>query len=553
MGRRIVIVGGVAGGMSAAARARRMDEHAEIVVLEKSGYISYANCGLPYFVAGRIAGKEKLLVTTPEKVAARFAIDARVNQEVVSIDRHSRVVKVKDLVGGEEYERGYDKLILAMGAIPILPKVDFLGAKNVFVLRSIEDAVRVDEAIRATRRGAKAVVVGAGFIGLEMVEALIDRGARVTLVERNATVLPPLDAEMSGPLAEVLAKHGVDVIAGSGIAQIRGEGGAGGQAREVVLDDGRSISAEMVLLSVGVRPNVALAMEAGIRMGTTGAIEVDEVGRTNDPDIYAVGDAVEVRHGVSGRATRIPLAGPANKQGRTAGEHAVTGRAAKVGKTLGTAIVSLFDVAAGLTGLSERAARDMGYDVDTAYATGAHHASYYPGAKAMRLKIVYDRETGLILGGQAVGAEGVDKRIDVIATVISLGGTVDDLANLDLAYAPQFGSAKDPVHQVAYVAQNQRRQIMDAVHPLEIKHRPLVDVRTEAEHAAGHLAGSINIPVEELRGRLAEVPDGAAVYCQIGQRGYVAQRILKQLGREDVVNVKGGYGLAAGLFLMKDR
>jgi NADPH-dependent 2,4-dienoyl-CoA reductase/sulfur reductase-like enzyme/rhodanese-related sulfurtransferase len=540
MGRRIVIVGGVAGGMSAAARARRMDEHAEIVVLEKSGYISYANCGLPYFVAGRIVGKEKLLVTTPEAVAGRFAIDARVKSEVVGIDRGRKVVRVKDLAGGTEYELGYDKLILAVGAVPILPKVDFLGAKNVFVLRSIEDTARVDEYIRSIPPGTRAVVVGAGFIGLEMVEALVERGMKVTLVEKNGTVLPPLDAEMSGPLREVLEKHGAEVITGSGIAQMHGEGAL---AREVELEDGRRIAAGLVLLSVGVRPNVGLAQQAGLKIGVTGAIEVDEVGRTSDVDVYAVGDAVEVRHGVSGRVVRIPLAGPANKQGRTVGEHAVTGKAAPVGKTLGTAIVQVFEAAGGLTGLSEKAAREAGYEVGVAYASGAHHASYYPGATPMRLKLVYDVPTGKVLGAQVVGIEGVDKRIDVIATAISFGGTVDDLANLDLAYAPQFGSAKDPVHQVAYVAQNQRREIMAAVHPRDVNGRAMVDVRSAKEFAAGHWPGSINIPVEELRGRLAEVADGAAVYCQIGQRGYLAQRILKQRGKKDVVNVKGGWGL----------
>jgi NADPH-dependent 2,4-dienoyl-CoA reductase/sulfur reductase-like enzyme/rhodanese-related sulfurtransferase len=543
MALRIVIVGGVAGGMSAAARARRLNEDASITVLEQGGFISFANCGLPYYLAGRIPSEDKLLITTPQKVRDRFNIDAQVGQEVLRVDRAAKEVEVLDRASGRTYRLGYDKLILAPGASPIVPKVDHVHAPNVFLLRSMEDtrAVRrwLDE-----QKPASAVIVGAGFIGLEMAEALRERGLAVTLVEKARHVLSPLDPEMAAPVAEELGRHDVRVITGNGLKALH----VGEQrlVTAVEVEDGARVAADMVLLSIGVRPNVALAAAAGLMIGPSGAVAVDVFQRTSDPDVYAVGDAAEVTHGVTGPPAWVPLAGPANRQGRLAGEHAATSWAPQAARVLGTAIVQVFGLTVGITGLREAAARAAGFDAQAAYALPPHHAGYYPGAKPISMKLVYDQVTGRILGAQLVGEAGVDKRLDVIATAMHFGGTVDDLAGLDLAYAPQFASAKDAVHVAAMVAQNQRREVMPAVAPAELNGQRLVDVRTRAEYAAGSLPGAINIPLDELRQRLAELDPAAptVTFCQVGQRGYLAQRILHQHGFDDVKNLKGGVNFA---------
>lgn len=539
---RIVIVGGVAGGMSAATRARRMNEQAEIIVLEKGGYISFANCGLPYYLGGQIQQEKKLLVTTPPQVAARFNIDARVHQEVTHIDRANRQVTVRDLKQNRTYTLAYDKLILATGATPIIPRIEHVHAPNVFLLRSMEDTEAVRDWLERQQPRSVAIV-GAGFIGLEMAEAMHHRGLHVTVIEKASHALPPLDAEMAVPVHAELKRHGVELITGTGLASLEATGEHVGA---VVLEDGRRIEADMVLLSIGVRPNTKLAADAGLEIGPTGGIVTDEVQRTSDPDIYAVGDAVQVVHGVTGQAARIPLAGPANRQGRTAGEHAATGQAPPSGRVLGTAIVKVFDLTVATTGLSERDARRHGYDLDTAYVVPSHHAGYYPGAEPMRIKLVYEAASGRVLGAQAVGGEGVDKRIDVIATAIHFGGTVDDLAGLDLAYAPPFGAAKDPVHMAAFVAQNQRRSLARGLTVAELSGAQLIDVRNPQEYARGSLPNAINIPLDELRERLGEIDPArpAVVFCQVGQRGYVAQRILEQRGYTQVCNLKGGLELA---------
>lgn len=539
---RIVIVGGVAGGMSAATRARRMNEQAEIIVLEKGGYISFANCGLPYYLGGQIQQEKKLLVTTPPQVAARFNIDARVHQEVTHIDRAQRQVTVRDLKQNRTYTLAYDKLILATGATPIIPRIEHVHAPNVFLLRSMEDTEAVRDWLERQQPRSVAIV-GAGFIGLEMAEAMHHRGLHVTVIEKASHALPPLDAEMAVPVHAELKRHGVELITGTGLASLEATGEHVGA---VVLEDGRRIEADMVLLSIGVRPNTKLAADAGLEIGPTGGIVTDEVQRTSDPDIYAVGDAVQVVHGVTGQAARIPLAGPANRQGRTAGEHAATGQAPPSGRVLGTAIVKVFDLTVATTGLSERDARRHGYDLDTAYVVPSHHAGYYPGAEPMRIKLVYEAASGRVLGAQVVGGEGVDKRIDVIATAIHFGGTVDDLAGLDLAYAPPFGAAKDPVHMAAFVAQNQRRSLARGLTVAELSGAQLIDVRNPQEYARGSLPNAINIPLDELRERLGEIDPArpAVVFCQVGQRGYVAQRILEQRGYTQVCNLKGGLELA---------
>jgi NADPH-dependent 2,4-dienoyl-CoA reductase/sulfur reductase-like enzyme/rhodanese-related sulfurtransferase len=520
-----------------------MNEEASITVLEKGGFVSFANCGSPYFLAGRIRDERDLLVATPEKLRARFNIDARVGQEVTRIDRSAKEVEVRDLAVGNLFRLPYDKLILAPGATPIVPQIEHVNAPNVFLLRSMEDTRSIDTFLR-NQAPKTAVIIGAGFIGLEMAEALRDRGLVVTLVEKAPHVLPPLDPEMAVAVTEELERHHVRMVAGRGLTTLHTRFD---RVAEVEVDGGDRFSADVVLISIGVRPNTVLAHASGVILGPSGGIAVDAVQRTNDPDIYAVGDAAEAVHGVTGRTVRIPLAGPANRQGRTAGEHAATGSAPISGTIIGTAVVQVFDRIVAITGLSERVACAEGFDVDTAFVTANHHAGYYPGAELMRLKLIYDRKTGRILGAQAVGGAGVDKRIDVIATAIHFGGTVDDLVTLDLAYSPQVGSAKDPVHLLGMVAQNQLRGLMPALSPGGLNAHRLVDVRSESEFSGGSLHGAVNIPLEDLRHRLAELDFKAPtlVFCQGGTRGYVAERILAQNGFGNVRNLKGGISLAA--------
>jgi NADPH-dependent 2,4-dienoyl-CoA reductase/sulfur reductase-like enzyme/rhodanese-related sulfurtransferase len=540
---RIVIVGGVAGGMSAATRARRMNEHAHITVLEKGSFISFANCGLPYYLAGQIADERKLLVTDPRSVRDRFNIDVRLHHEVTRIDRTRKFVEVIDHTSGRTMELPYDKLILAPGATPMVPPIGNVRAPNVFLLRSMEDTRAVDAFLK-NNHPKSAVIIGAGFIGLEMAEAMYARGLKVTIVEKAPHALPPLDAEMARPITAELERHRIELVVGDGLKSLQAI--ADRLINVVETESGRLLDADIVMLSIGVRPNVKLAQDAGLTIGASGGIAVDSSQRTSDPDIYAVGDASEVLHGVTGQPARIPLAGPANRQGRLAGEHAAAGAAPPAGKVLGTAIVKLFDLTIGITGLNERAARQAGFDVDAAYVLPSHHAGYYPGAQPMRIKLVYDKPTGKVLGAQISGGAGVDKRLDVIATTIHFGGTIDDLASLDLAYAPQFGSAKDAVHFAAFAAQNQLRGLTRAVTPDELSGAKLVDVRTAGEHAASTLRGAINIPLDELRQRATELDPSQPIiaFCQAGLRGYIAQRMLSQLGFKNVKNLKGGFSLA---------
>lgn len=539
---RIIIVGGVAGGMSAATRARRCNEDAQITVIEKSGYISFANCGLPYYIDGRIPSKDKLQLTTPAAVASRYRLDARVNQEVTGVDRLARKVSVRNLATNETYDLPYDKLILAPGANPIVPNLPNVRAANVFMVRNVEDIIAAEAHIKSAAP-KNAVVVGAGYIGLEMADTLRHAGLKVTIVEKMPQPMPLMDAELVKPLAAELAANAVDLVIGDGLAELVAENDV---VRAVKTESGRQIDADLVILSIGVRPNVALAQAAGLELGVSGAIRVNAYQQTNDPDIYAVGDAAEVVHGVTGQSTRIPLAGPANRAGRLAGEHAATGKSAAAGKVLGTSIVQCFSLAMGLTGLSESAAKKAGFDADSAYVLPNDHAGYYPGAQQMRLKLVYERGTGRVLGAQAVGKAGIDKRLDVIATAIHFKGTIDDLAQLDLAYSPQYGSAKDPIHYAAFVAQNQNSGLTPAMNPqFEIKDAFVLDVRTPTEFSKGTLPGATNIPVDVLRDHLGQLPRDRriVVTCQVGMRGHIATRILRQAGF-DAVNLKGGYLMA---------
>jgi len=538
---KLVIIGGVAGGASAAARARRLSEDARIVLFERGPDVSFANCGLPYYLGGTISQRDKLLVTTAQRLHERFHLDVRTRASVEAIDRAAKKVRVHDLANGREYEESYDKLILAPGAAPIRPPLPGIDLPGVHTLRNLQDTdqikARIDQGVR------QAVVVGAGFIGLEMVENLVRRGIATTLVELQDQVLPPLDREMTTPIAEALAAHGVTVLLNDSATAFE----PAAEGLTVCLKSGRQMSAQLVILGVGVRPENKLAVDAGLEVGPRGGIRVNEYLATSDPDIYAVGDAIEVADFVSGEPAQIPLAGPANRQGRIAADN-VFGRAVRYRGTQGTAIVGLFDRVAAMTGASEKALRRANRAFRKIYIHPAHHAGYYPGAEAMTLKLLFDPASGRILGAQAVGGAGVDKRIDVLAVAIQAGMTVFDLEEMELAYAPQFGSAKDPINMAGFVAAGLLRgdhpqRDLDAVLALPPEDRPLLlDVRTPQEFSQGHIAGAVNVPVDELRARLGEVPRDReiAVYCQVGQRGYLATRILMQAGYA-VANLGGGY------------
>jgi NADPH-dependent 2,4-dienoyl-CoA reductase/sulfur reductase-like enzyme/rhodanese-related sulfurtransferase len=539
----IVIVGGVAGGASAATRARRMNEHAEIILLEKDEHVSFANCGLPYYIGGEIAERQKLLVATPQFLARRFRIDVRTRQEVRSIDRAAKSVTVLNHASGETYPLAYDKLILAPGAAPLVPPLPGGDAAHVFTLRNMEDTDRI-KAAAAACRSKRAVVVGSGYIGLEMVEQLVRHGFQVALAELQPQVLPLLDAEMAQPLADALRRHGVTVYVGDGIQRILTDDRHA--ATGIELQSGQAVQADLVILGLGVRPNLGLAEQAGLTIGSGGGIAANEYQQTNDPDIYAVGDACEYVFGPTGQPQRIALAGPANRAGRLAGEHAATGRSMPMAPVFGTSIVRVFDQTAAMTGLTAKLATRWGIPARSVTVVANQHAGYFPGAAMLTLKLTFDPSTGRVLGAQAVGTDGVDKRIDVLATALAFGATVRDLAGLDLAYAPPFGSAKDPIHLAAFAACNQLdgiEEFLDA--DADLSGKRVVDVRTAEEVKQTPLAGApdaINIPVDELRQRLGELDPSAptVVSCGVGLRGHVAARILKQHGFADVKNLSGG-------------
>jgi NADPH-dependent 2,4-dienoyl-CoA reductase/sulfur reductase-like enzyme/rhodanese-related sulfurtransferase len=541
---KLLIVGGVAGGASAAARARRLSEDAEIILFERGPDVSFANCGMPYYLGDEIGERDKLLVVTPERLRQRYRLDVRTRTSVEAIDRQARKVRVRDLVRGREYEESYDKLILAPGAAPIRPPLPGVDLPGVFTLRNLHDMDRIKETLDRDVRHA--VVIGAGFIGLELAENLVRRGVGATVVELQEQVMPPLDPEMTTPIARHLAAHGVTLLLGDSAEAF--ERGADGLT--VALKSGRRLPAQLVVLGVGVRPESRLAVAAGLAVGPRGGIRVNEHMQTSDPDVYAVGDAVEVKDFVTGEPSQVPLAGPANRQGRIAADH-VFGHGSRYRGTQGTAVVRVFDLTAALTGASEKTLRRLGRPYRKVYVHPAHHAGYYPGAQPMMLKVLFEPESGKLLGAQAVGGAGVDKRIDVLAVAIQAGMTVFDLEEMELAYAPQYGSAKDPVNMAGFVAAG----LLRGEHPqVSVEELPaadaagadgqplLLDVRTPREFAAGHIPGAVNIPVDELRSRLGELPRGRriAVYCQVGQRGYLATRMLLQAGLQ-AANLGGGF------------
>jgi NADPH-dependent 2,4-dienoyl-CoA reductase/sulfur reductase-like enzyme/rhodanese-related sulfurtransferase len=539
---KIVIVGGVAGGASAAARARRIDEHAEIVVFERGPDVSFANCGLPYYLGGEIADRNKLLVTTAEKLKARFNLDVRTLSKVDRIDRKAKTVLVRHLRTDETYTESYDKLILSPGAAPLRPDIRGVHFPSVHTLRNLEDTDKIKAII--DRGITHAVVVGAGYIGLEMVEALVHKKIHTTVIDRNPQVLGVLDPEMSTPILQELRKHGVNVILNDTVKEFLPADN--GVSVQVVTEKSGTHPAGLVILGLGVKPENTLAIQSGLRTGERGGLIVNDHLQTNDPDIYAVGDAIEVTDVVSEMKGQVPLAGPANRQGRLAADHALGRTGTTYRGTQGTAIVRVFGKVAACTGLSEKMLRKKKIDFRSIYIHPANHAGYYPGAEGMTLKLLFAPTNGRILGAQAVGGSGVDKRIDVIAVAIQAGWTVEDLEEAELCYAPPFGSAKDPVNMAGFVAGG----LLRGDHPqmsfsdyLAMEPKPyLVDVRDVKEYAAGAVPGAVNIPVDELRGRLTELPKEKpiAVYCQVGQRGYIASRILLQHGY-DVVNLSGGY------------
>ena len=538
---KLIIVGGVAGGASAAARARRLSEDAEIILFERGPDVSFANCGLPYYVGGEIAERSKLLVTTAERLRTRFRLDVRTGSSVESIHRESRTIRIRELATGREYEESYDKLILAPGAAPLRPPLPGIDLPGIFTLRNLQDVDQIKD--RVDKGIQRAVVVGAGFIGLELVENFVRRGVSTTVVELNDQVLPPFDKEMTTPIAQALASKGVTLLLNHSAEGFE----PAGQGLVVRLKSGQTLDADLVILGIGVRPENKLAVEAGLDVGPRGGIRVNESLQTTDPHIYAVGDAIEVKDVISGDATQIPLAGPANRQGRIAADN-VFGRTSRYRGTQGTAIIGLFDQTAAMTGSAEKTLRRTNRPYRKIYIHPAHHAGYYPGAQGMTLKLLFDPQSGRILGGQAVGGEGVDKRIDILAVAIQAGMTVFDLEEVELAYAPQFGSAKDPINMAGFVAAGLIRgdhpQIdVEKVLATPEAERPyLVDVRTSQEFSQGAIPGAVNIPVDELRSRLSELPrdQPIVVYCQVGQRGYLATRILLQTGFQ-AVNIGGGY------------
>lgn len=541
---KVVIVGGVAGGATAAARLRRLNENAEIIMIERSGYVSYANCGLPYYIGGTITDRSKLTLQTPESFRNRFDIDARVRQEVVSVDRTARTVTVRRLDDGTEYVESYDKLILSPGARPVTPELPGIDAERLFTLRTVEDTYRIAEFIER-EHPRRAVVVGAGFIGLEMAENLRDRGLDVTVVQRGEHVMPVFDADMASLLHNHLREHGVELLLKADVTGFDETS----DAIFTTLADGRVLESDLVMLSIGVAPESTLARETGIELGTRGSIKVDAAMRTSDPDIYAVGDAVEITNVVTGSPALIALAGPANKQGRIAADN-ICGRESEFGGSQGSSVLKLFELDAASTGLTLAAARAAGLDADAVILSPANHATYYPGAETMTLKVVYERGTGRVLGGQAIGRGGVDKRIDVLAVAIRARMGASDLTELDLAYAPPYSSAKDPVNMAGFIIENILDGLVDQItwdEALALAASSddiaMLDTRTAGEHARGGIDGALHVPVDELREHLDELPRDKRllVFCASGLRSYVACRVLSQHGFA-CANVAGGYG-----------
>ena len=536
---KVVIVGGVAAGMSAAARLRRLDEAAEIIVLERSPYVSFANCGLPYHIGGVIPERDSLLLQTPASLKAALNLDVRVGHEATAIDRAAKTIAIREVVGGRAYTEAYDKLVLCPGATPVRPPLTGLEHPAVMVLRNVPDMDAIKARVDAGAQ--RAVVIGGGYIGLEMAESLRERGLAVDLVELMPQLLPPLDAEMTWPLEEHARAHGVTLHLGTAALGFADDAGR----VRVELKNGLSLTADLVILSAGVKPDVALAKAAGLELGARGGIRVDAHLRTSDPDIYAAGDAVETPHRALGGQWLIPLAGPANRMGRTVADN-LAGRAVEWRGALGTSIVKVFDMTAGGTGANEKTLQREKMAYRKVYLHPGQHAGYYPGTTPLHVKVLFAPEDGKLLGAQVTGFEGVDKRIDVFATAMAAGLTIFDLQDLELAYAPPYGSAKDPVNMAGFIGANLLKGDTDLWYAEDFPARTadgvVVDVRGASDFAAGRVPGAVNIPLPELRRRAGELPADQPVYlyCKVGFRSYLALRALRQNGRR-VRTLAGGF------------
>ena len=538
---KVLIVGGVAGGASAAARLRRLDEKAEIIMFERGEYISFANCGLPYYIGGEINKKSALTLQTPQSFNSRFNVDVRVFNEVTAIDPEKKQVTVHNVQTGEDYTESYDELILSPGAAPLVPKMDGVDDPRVFTLRNIPDTVKIRDYVEE-EFPESAVVVGGGYIGVEMAENLKKAGLKVTIVELADHVIAPLDGDMAAEVHRYLRDQGVELMLGRAVQSMEDKGGK----LTLHLSEGE-IETDMVILSVGVRPDTALAQSAGLELNPKGAIVVNEHMQTSKEHIYAVGDAIEIVDFVTGKKGYVPLAGPANKQGRIAADN-ICGIKSSYKNTLGSSVLKIFDMTVAMTGVNERAAQAAGLDYDKVYTYSQSHASYYPGGHGISIKTLYEKGTGKILGAQLVGYDGVDKRCDVIATAIRAGMTAYDLTELELCYAPPFGSAKDPVNFVGYVIENTLTGKVKNFFWNDVEKLPrdgsvtLLDVRTPSEREVGHIPGFIHIPLDELRQRAGELPQDKPVYihCHSGLRSYLACRMLTGLGY-DCYNLSGGW------------
>lgn len=541
---KVIIVGGVAGGATAAARIRRLDEHAEIIIFERTAYISYANCGLPYYIGGVITDPGELTLQTPESFYRRFKIDVRILSEVISIDTENKQVTVNDLKNGTEYRESYDKLLLAPGAKPSLPPLPGTDIDGLFTLRTVEDTLKIKEYINKNKPKS-AVLAGGGFISIELAENLRKLGLDTTIVQRPKQLLNPFDPDMAAFVHAEMKRHGVKLKLGYTVEGFK-KGSSGGI--EVLLKNSEPISADMVILAIGVTPDTKLALDAGLSLGIKGSIIVNERMETSVSDIYAVGDAVQVKHFVTGQDALISLAGPANREARIAADNICGGDSRYTG-SLGSSVVHIFDLTAASTGINETAASKSGINYDSVILSPLNHASYYPGGTVMTMKVVFEKETYRLLGAQIIGRDGVDKRIDVIATAIHSGIKANELKDLDLAYAPPYSSAKDPVNMAGFMIDNIKHGLLKQFHLSELESLPrdgsitLLDVRTKEEFDLGHVDGFINIPVDELRNNIDKLDRSKLVYimCQSGLRSYIALRMLEGLGF-DCFNFSGGYG-----------
>ena len=538
---KIVIVGGVAGGATAAARIRRLDEKAEILVFERTGYISYANCGLPYYIGDVIQKKADLTLQTPESFWKRFRITMKVQHEVLAIHPEKKSVSVRNLATGETFEEGYDKLVLSPGAKAVVPQLPGVNSKKIFTLRTVEDTFAIKDFV-TEHKPRSAVMVGGGFIGVELAENLRQLGLEVTIVQRPTQLLSPFDADMASFIHNQMRKNGIKLALGATVTGFQ----ENAEGISVLLKDGNTVHGDLVVLAIGVTPETSLAKEAGIALGLRDSILVNDRMETSIKDIYAVGDAVQVKHAVTGEDSLIALAGPANKQGRIVADNICGGDSRYLGSQ-GSSVIKLFDMTAATTGINEKQARKAGLFVDRVILSPMSHAGYYPGGKVMTMKVVFEKESYRLLGAQIVGYDGVDKRIDVLATAIHAGMKATDLKELDLAYAPPYSSAKDPVNMAGFMVDNiskglKQWHLSDLEQLLQHKDVTLLDTRTPKEFSQGHIEGFTNIPVDELRERIGEIPVGKPVYliCQSGLRSYIATRILEGLGFE-AYNFAGGF------------